>query len=212
MTAIKYHPAPENLLSCSAGSMPEALAAVMASHLDMCPQCRSELSVFDALGGALLQEIQPVALENPFTGQHKVLAEKSHSLAEAIGDVPRPLQHIVGHSLADIDWSRIGIGIWQHLLPLSQTGDASLRLIKVSPGQKLPDHGHSGAEMTLVLRGAFGDQLGFYRAGDVIELDEDAEHAPIADASLGCICLVATSGKLRFKGIAGRFVQKLTGL
>ena len=35
--AITHHPAPESLMSCSAGSMPEAFAAVMASHIAMCP-------------------------------------------------------------------------------------------------------------------------------------------------------------------------------
>ena len=56
---IKSHPAPENLLSCAAGSMPESLAAVMACHMAMCPQCRQELSFLDNVGATLLESLPP---------------------------------------------------------------------------------------------------------------------------------------------------------
>jgi putative transcriptional regulator len=45
----------------------------------------------------------------------------------------------------------------------------------------------------------------------VADVSEEIEHAPIADADQGCICLVATEGKLRFKSRIARFIQPLTG-
>ena len=39
-------------------------------------------------------------------------------------------------------------------------GSGELRLIKVSRGYGMPEHGHSGAELTLVLRGSFHDEIG----------------------------------------------------
>ena len=54
---ITHHPAPESLMSCSAGSMPEAFAAVMASHIAMCPDCRKELSVMEQIGTVLFEAI-----------------------------------------------------------------------------------------------------------------------------------------------------------
>ena len=36
-------------------------------------------------------------------------------------------------------------------------------------------------ELTLVLRGAFKDESGHYRAGDIEITDDSVEHTPIAD-------------------------------
>ena len=64
-------------------------------------------------------------------------------------------------------------------LPL--TGAGKLRLLKVAPGHGIPEHGHGGAELTLVLRGSFHDETGRYARGDVADLDETVEHQPVAD-------------------------------
>jgi putative transcriptional regulator len=45
----------------------------------------------------------------------------------------------------------------------------------------------------------------------VADVDESIEHVPIADAEQGCICLVATEGKLRFRSRMARILQPLTG-
>ena len=60
--SITHHPAPESLMSCSAGSMPEAFAAVMASHIAMCPSCRKELAVMERIGTVLFEAIAPTAV------------------------------------------------------------------------------------------------------------------------------------------------------
>ena len=44
---IAHHPGLESLMSCSAGSMPEAFAAVMASHISIGPKCRKELAIME---------------------------------------------------------------------------------------------------------------------------------------------------------------------
>jgi len=54
----------------------------------------------------------------------------------------------------------------------------------------LPEHGHEGSEITMVLRGTISDSTGLYRPGDVCDIDESIEHAPIAGEG-GCICVVA---------------------
>ncbi len=65
--------------------------------------------------------------------------------------------------------------------------------------------------MTLVLRGAYQDETGRYETGDVADLYGVAEHTPIADAKDGCICLIATLGRMAFKSPLARLLQPLTG-
>ena len=208
---IERHPAPESLMSCSAGSMPEALAAVMASHIDLCEHCRRELAVMETIGAALFEQLPPTPVEASSIDANGVEAPVTPSRQAAAGDVPLPLRKYVGTSLKDIRWKWVAPGIWQHRLPLSDGSDASLRLIKVSPGLALPDHGHNGSELTLVLQGSFEDPSGIYRVGDVADMDESNEHAPVAAADQECICLIASEGPMRFNGFLARIVQKLTG-
>lgn len=209
---IKSHPAPENLFSCAAGSMPEALAAVMACHMSMCSQCRRELSFLDAVGATLLENLppEPVIAAAISPGPEGPSARGAASL-KGESDVPLPLQKVVGPRLKDVKWRRIAAGIWQYPIPLSEHSKASLRLIKVAPGHALPGHGHSGSEMTLVLQGSFADKFGQYGVGDVAEMDESVEHAPVAAPGIDCICLIASEGPTRFHGILTRVAQKFKG-
>ncbi|MBS0252193.1 MAG: cupin domain-containing protein [Proteobacteria bacterium] len=209
---IKRHPNPENLMSCAAGSMPEALAAVMACHMTICPRCRKELAFLDSVGAALLEDISPTPLVMKMPSPN-VPARQPKSIAENSikSDVPAPLRKFVGNRLADINWKRVTPGIWQFPIPLAKHSNSSLKLIKVGAGLKLPDHGHSGLELTLVLQGAFSDEFGSYEVGDVVEMGEDVAHAPVAAEETGCICLIASEGPMRFHGLLARIVQKFTG-
>lgn len=127
------------------------------------------------------------------------------------GDVPKPLVAAIGPHLDKVPWKRVAPGVWQHQIALSDPSRGELRLIKVAPGQALPEHGHRGDEMTLVLRGAYSDASGVYKVGDVADLDEGVEHQPLADPVDGCICLIAVQGRLKFKSAIARIVQPFTG-
>jgi putative transcriptional regulator len=95
---------------------------------------------------------------------------------------------------------------------LAVAGRGGLGLLKVAPGRVVPEHGHAGAELTLVLRGSFHDATGRYLPGDVADLDETVEHKPIADPGRECICLVASERPSRFRGLLARLLQPLHGL
>jgi putative transcriptional regulator len=212
---ITHHPAPESLMSCSAGSMPEAFAAVMASHIAMCPTCRGDLAVMEQIGTVLFEAIASTPVSGAIavdTVRDAGPGRGDEKQWRSDGSIPQPLVKALGNSLDQVSWTHIGPGIWQHQIALSHRGRGSLRLIKVDPGRSLPEHGHSGSELTLVLRGAFRDGSGSYNVGDVADIGQDVEHAPIADVEAGCICLVATEGQMRFKGRIARLVQRFVGL
>ena len=213
---ITHHPGTDSLMSCSAGSMPEAFAAVMASHISVCPQCRNDLAIMEDIGVALLDQLSPtpVVESAPVMTLRRLEAETTPDAAQSplSGDVPAPIMAAVGRYLDDVEWKRMAPGIAHFQIPLSNAAKGDLRLIRIAPGLSLPEHGHAGSELTLILRGSYRDKTGHYKAGDLADLSDDIEHQPVADPVEGCICLVATAGKLRFKTLMARLMQPITGL
>ncbi len=70
----------------------------------------------------------------------------------------------------------------------------------------------AGRSSTLILDGAYSDEFGTYRKGDVADMGDDVEHRPIADETYGCICLAASDAKPRFTGVFARLLQPLAGM
>jgi hypothetical protein len=53
------------LFDFAAGSLPTGPAFVVAAHLALRPQANDLVNVFDAAGGALLDELEPVHMSRP---------------------------------------------------------------------------------------------------------------------------------------------------
>jgi putative transcriptional regulator len=211
---IMHHPDDATLLSYSAGSLGEALSAVMAAHLAMCPRCRVTHARMDDIGATLFDALKPapLATSSPIpVSDVRPPSPSAAAVGAERGDVPVPLRRFVGAELDQIPWKRIGFGVWHYPLPLSDGSKGDLRLLKVSPGQAMPEHGHGGAELTLLLRGSYRDEVGTFRTGDVADLDDEVEHRPVADLEEGCICLIASEERARFRGLVARLFQPLTG-
>jgi len=94
----------------------------------------------------------------------------------------------------------------QAILPTD--GPATARLLYIPAGAAMPDHGHHGTEMTMVLQGAFQDGDDYFARGDVEVADSDLHHTPIADIHEDCICLAVTDAPLRFDGLLQKAVQR----
>lgn len=211
MNKINHHLTDQLLIGYSAGALPEAFSLVVATHLSLCDECRARAEGFDGMGGALLEQAAEesatmsagsfdAALEKARASQIEVAAPKP---ADPV--LPEPLAAYVGKGLSDIRWRSIGMGVKQAILPTSR--DASARLLYIPAGTAVPDHGHRGTELTLVLQGAFQDEDGRFGRGDVEVANEEVNHTPIADLGEDCICLAATDAPLRFNGFIPRLVQ-----
>lgn len=212
---ITHHPDVSTLMSYSAGSLAEPLAAVVASHAAICPQCRTEIARMEAVGAALFAALGPSECVRPAPLNSLRRAECDVEPAPektVSGDVPSPLVKMIGPHLRDIAWKRLGFGIWHLPMPLSPGTKGDLRLIKVAPGLMMPEHGHGGTELTLLLQGSYKDEFGHFQTGDISDLDENAEHQPVSDPQEGCICLIASTERAKFKGLLARIVQPLTGM
>jgi putative transcriptional regulator len=123
------------------------------------------------------------------------------------GIFPKPLQDYVGGDLDAVKWKSLGGGVRQAILPTG--GKASARLLFIPAGQSVPDHGHRGTELTLVLQGSFSDQVDRFARGDIEIANEDLNHQPIAGSEADCICLAATDAPLRFNSLIPRLLQPI---
>jgi putative transcriptional regulator len=209
--SIAHHLDDATLMSLAAGTLTPALAVVAASHVALCPQCRRDLATFEAAGAALLADLAPI----PLSIEPPSMPQPAHSPsieATMPSDLPPPLAIVVGRPLDAVRWLPLGFGIWHHRIALAGADSGELHLIRASPGYGLPAHGHTGAELTLVLRGAYQDEAGRFSVGDAADLDETIEHRPVADAAAGCICALASEGPARFQGLLPRLLQPLFGL
>lgn len=204
---IRHHLSDPLLMAYSAGQLPEAFSLVVATHLSMCDECRARLGAFDAIGGAMVEDCGSVALarDSLEATMARIAGAPPVARIQPRGDVPAPLLDYIGGSLAAVKWRPIGMGVRQAILPTGR--DASARLLYIPAGQAVPDHGHRGTELTLVLQGAFRDATDRFGPGDIEIANEDLEHTPIAEGAVDCICLAATDAPLRFNGLIPRLAQ-----
>ncbi|MGB5865877.1 MAG: ChrR family anti-sigma-E factor [Sulfitobacter sp.] len=209
MPKINHHLDDATLMAYAAGTLPEAFNLIVATHLSLCDTCRADAGAYDALGGALLETTDATLTEGSL---HKTLSLIESAPADistmprSVGTFPTPLQDYVGGDLDAVRWRPLGMGVKQAILPTSK--DATARLLYIPAGAAMPDHGHGGTEITLVLKGAFQDDDGYFARGDIEIADSDVQHIPVADIHEDCICLTVTDAPLRFAGIFPRIWQK----
>ncbi len=208
---IRHHLSDPLLMAYSAGQVPEAFSLVVATHVSLCDDCRARLLAFDAIGGALIEDADRARMaEDSFeatmariTGLPQAEPVRASRIMGCI--FPAPLRDYVGGDLAAVHWRPVGMGVRQAILK-TDTG-ATARLLHIPAGQAVPDHGHRGMELTLVLQGAFRDTEDRFGPGDIEIATEDLEHTPVAEPGADCICLVATDAPLRFNRLIPRIAQ-----
>jgi putative transcriptional regulator len=208
---IRHHLSDPLLMAYSAGQLPEAFSLVVATHVSLCDDCRARLLAFDAIGGALIEDADQARMaEDSFeatmariTGLPQAEPVRAPRIMGCV--FPAPLRDYVGGDLAAVHWRPVGMGVRQAILK-TDTG-ATARLLHIPAGQAVPDHGHRGMELTLVLQGAFRDTEDRFGPGDVEIATEELEHTPVAEPGADCICLVATDAPLRFNRLIPRIAQ-----
>lgn len=211
---ITHRPNDDLLMAYSAGTLPEAFSLVIAAHLSMCDESRASVESFDAVGGALLDSdaAEPVG-EDAFAATMRLIdaPEETQILAPVLkpargpGVLPAPLRDYVGGDLDAVRWRKLGGGVRQAIIPTSNA--ATVRLLHIPAGAAVPDHGHRGTELTLVLQGAFRDEEDRFGPGDMEVATEDLHHTPVAEEGEDCICLAATDAPLKFRGLLPRLAQ-----
>lgn len=216
MKQIKHHLTEPLLMGYAAGTLPEAFNLVVATHISMCDTCRAALAEYEAVGGEVMLGNAPVDVTDGALAATLALIERvpmetvvaSKPAEDSV--FPAPLRDYVNGDLDTVKWRKVGGGVRQMVLSTSK--GASVRLLHIPAGTAVPDHGHRGTELTLVLQGAFVDATDRFAVGDVEVADEELNHTPVAEAGLDCICLAATDAPLRFNGFVPRMAQRFMGI
>jgi putative transcriptional regulator len=202
---ITHHPSTTTLLSYATGGLPTALAIVLATHMTSCAACRQAAAEFEAVGGALLEDLSPadIAVDEDLLDRLLAREAKPEVVPPVLNpNLPAPLDRVpLG------GWWPIGIGMrWR---PLRVPGSAWGGLILVQPGRRLPRHGHQGLELTCLLSGAFADDAGEYAPGDLAEPEADHDQPPVVIGAEPCLCVIGSEG-MRLRGVLG-LAQRLIG-
>ncbi len=203
---ITHHPTETTLASFATGTLDEARALAVATHLSLCPQCRTMQHKFEHVGGALLDRVTPDAMA-PDALQHAlarigtpeparpVRAPRADGLPEPLSAYELGPWRWIGRG---VQWRSVGVPIENHL---------RVFMLKAAPGIHLPRHRHVGSEWTCVFEGAFTHEGGRFGHGDFDEADENIEHDPRVEEGATCICLVALQGNIVLQGFFGKLLQ-----
>ena len=217
---IDHHPNEELLLDYSSGAMEEGWALAIATHLALCPDCRAAVGDIEAIGASFLEGLVPTrvstaisdAVRSQLSDTTAPMEDMPHTgKGEAPPVLPEPLRKYIGGDIDHVPWQRLGLGVFQYLIPMGKQG-LTVRLLRIPAGKPVPTHSHGGLELTLVLCGSFSDATGRYERGDLQEADETLEHQPHAAVGVDCICLAVTDAPLRFSSFAARLVQPFIGI
>jgi putative transcriptional regulator len=214
MNGIRHHMPDDLLMGYATGSLPPVFDLVVATHVSLSDDARARLAGYEELGGVVLSEIEEAEISEDslectlarITGE----GERARTASAPDGIFPEPLRRAAGGDVDAVKWRNLAMGAKQCVLQ-SEDG-ASARLLYIPAGQAMPEHGHRGMELTLVLQGAYRDEADRFARGDVEFADEDTDHTPVAEPGEDCICLVATDSRLRFKGWLPRIAQPFLGI
>jgi putative transcriptional regulator len=203
----RHHLPDTFLMGYAAGTLPEAFNLVIAAHVSLSDDARARLGAFEAVGGNVLDDTDAADLTEGSLDRMMARLEslpQANARSSMTGDdvYPAPVVDCMARGLR---WRSLGMGVKQAILKTE--GKATARLLRIPAGQAMPDHGHRGTELTLVLQGAFLDGNKRFGRGDIEVATTDTDHTPVAEAGQDCICLAVTDAPLKFRGLIPRIAQ-----
>jgi len=209
----RHHPSEALLMDYSAGTLDAARELVIGAHVASCGACAREIALFEAVGGALLEDIPP----SPTAPD---------ALATVLGRIDRPIPTPAPVPAQNPDWIRVpsavleaaknrrrwaAPGVWVAPITGDRKGQRAY-LLRFAKGMSVPNHTHRGIEMVVVLKGAYADGETCHRAGDFAENAVELVHQPVATMDGECICLIAADGALVPRDWVGWLFQPFVGI
>lgn len=206
---VQHHPSEALLMDYTMGTLSDGFAMAIDIHLESCPQCRQDLKLMREMSGQLLMG-EAAASPAP-TGLDDILAhlppQEEAAIIEtapaakpiAVGSrhLPTRLSALQPDEKGQLPFKTRAPGI--ATVPLLKEEDGTYaRLMRIAAGKSVPHHSHNGVELTVIISGAYHDEISHYGPGDFVEHGPEIQHQPIADTEEDCICLGVTEGPLSF--------------
>jgi putative transcriptional regulator len=193
-----HHPSQEILTAYAAGTLEPGFGLVVGAHVEGCRACRAKIARYEAVSGEALRQLPDADLNAGALTQ--VLARLDERAPPAPVKDARPLLERL--PLKPKKW--VAPGVWVAAVDTPHEADNRVYVLSVAPGALTARHEHSGAEFCTVLKGAYRDELGLFQAGDFAAAEQDLDHQPIVEGDEACVCLFATEGRLKPKGVLGQ--------
>jgi putative transcriptional regulator len=196
---VAHHPGEDLLWDYVRGALTPGLALSVRTHLELCPHCRKDMRLLEAVGGAMLNAVEEVSLSETALDLALARIERPESIETPSRAVRQP-DFLAGfdlpESLKGVSISNryfVAPGVW--LAPIVLDGEpkaAKTYLMYVKAGMEMPAHTHRGREITVMLQGQYRDHKGLYTQGDFAQCDDtDKSHTPAMVGEIDCLCLVA---------------------
>lgn len=205
----------EWLLSYAAGALSPGKSLMVASHIAYHEDLQEAVADAESIGGALLEKMDSTNVDDRVleelmgklddTGVPELRTEASSSR------YPEPLAEFMDNDLDKLKWRFMGPGM-RHARLWDGANSERLWLLRANGGIAVPEHGHTGDEWTLLLKGGYQTESGHYGVGSIDVADENIVHQPMIDEDEDCICLVLTEGPVRLNSLVGRMFQPLVGI
>jgi putative transcriptional regulator len=228
---LHYHPSTELLIDYSAGSLSLAHALCISTHLEQCKECVRQVQKMELIGSSLFeqQDLRDVpsanqdALKTDFFArlneQNAFVDNASVSNESTLEDtntsgfddgykIPKSLRQFIPNGYDDLKWTRLSPSFKTAILSNESNG-AQVALTRIKAGSHMPNHAHTGDELTLVLEGSFSDENGIYRQGDFILRNHHHKHKPVVTKDAECICLTVLDAPIEFTGFFARWLNPL---
>jgi putative transcriptional regulator len=217
---IRHHPDDALLLAYASAALDRGGALIVGAHVEMCSTCRQQVRLLQAVGGELLERIEPVSMEIGAFDRTLARLDVPEQAVPPVTtsalirpDLPAGMRWPRSLEGCDISpWKSVGPGMrWSRI---TVPGDAGVNafLLRMAAGKQLAAHTHSGRELTQVLYGAFDDGRAVWRAGDLDETDESIHHRPAVTSDDECICLVHVVGRTRFDNLLAGALGRWMGI
>ncbi|MEH6580766.1 MAG: ChrR family anti-sigma-E factor [Halioglobus sp.] len=199
----KFHPDLDLMTEFVSGTLPLAQSACVSLHTGSCDHCQRLAGQLSDLGATLFEELDPVPVGDAQLDAVLARLDEEPPLKYAAANVrdkqstPALLQRLMGGDFSDLSWKSIGKALRISYL-MTGDPDHELALYHIKAGGRIPEHGHRGNEMTLILEGGFSDADGSYHKGDFLFRRAGEVHSPTAFQSEDCICVAVLDAPLKF--------------
>ncbi|ESP94418.1 MULTISPECIES: ChrR family anti-sigma-E factor [Pseudoalteromonas] len=213
---IKYHPSKQLMQKHVAGELPVGLSVAIAAHIELCDACKLELDALEAKqaesafesNASNCSDIADTSAEENLAFEAMINDITQLEMSSAM--VPREPQ-MFDYQDKSVQLPRaiaaLKLGSFINAGKVSRArfeldeGPLRSSLLHIRPGGEIPEHTHTGFELTLLLDGSFEDESGSYVPGDFIMLDGRHNHTPKTEE--GCLCFTLVDSALHFnKGLS----------
>lgn len=212
----QHHPDTQWLTEYVAGTLSDAHALCVSTHLTYCAKCAREVNQLQTVGAAVFDQQPPCEAVKPGTfdrvleriGSAPVDAPAEVTPADTGGTYPAVINKLVPGGFDKLRWTKLGKRI--RVAQLQRLDEQrELALHKLLPGGAVASHDHHGQEITVVLCGSFSDEDGVYSNGDFLLRQPGQTHRPTVKGNKECICLSVTDAPVKFTGLLTRLLNPL---